>query len=390
MTVNYQIMPEILVLNKDLEVIDRIPADVYFYWSYTRNYREADTFEFQINKNREKAKSVLRPDTFALAYYDGITTRAGIIEQIECSLDTQGAANEMIKISGRSGGMLSERICLRNTSAGTGYDTISGDAETVMKHYVDVNCINAVDGRNVSAPNRIIPDFELSENEGKGSTVSMSARFDVVSDVLNTVSLSGNIGWEVVFDIESRKFVFQVIEGTSKTATDAYCVIFKPEFNNIDSLDYLWSVFGSKSVCYVAGQDEAAARNVLKVTGTVEPSGFERREVFLDQRQTNDTDTLRTAGVAALEEHAGELSLNTDVRPSASLQYQDDYDLGDIVTVEYGDLLSVDVRIIGVTDAILGGGRGDTRLISLKLGTEAPDIRRIVRKTTKNTKEEMK
>lgn len=387
--VDYTKLPDIIVLDSELNETTRISPEVYEYFKWVRNYRTPDTFEFRINKSRYKAQYVLNDNTLALAYYDGTVYRAGFIEQVQCTLSETGIGDETVVVTGRSGGMFAERICLRNTSTGTGYDTQTGNAESVMRHYVDVNCINAVNGSNVSAPNRVVPNLQLSTNHNYGNTVTVSARFDVLSDLLENISLSGNVGWDIEYDRANKHFVFCVLQGTDHSSSGTFPVIFKPELNNVKGLDYTWTQLGSKSLCYVAGQGEAQNRVVSIVYNGTEPSGYNRRETFIDQRQTDNSSELITAGNTELESNKAGVSLSAEISPIAPLQYQVDYNIGDIVTVSYTDIAVMDARIISVTDEIIGGSRGDIRLITLSLGTESPDIRRMVRYSRRKTKEQL-
>ena len=148
----------------------------------------------------------------------------------------------------------------------------------------------------------------------------------------------------------------------------------------------------SKSLAYVGGSGENASRIVESVYLTsAEPSGFSRRETFVDASNTGDLAELTTAGQSELLQTAGSISLDAELNSAfTSVQYQVDYDLGDTVTVEYAGVATVDAVIISIVDETVGGGRGSVRRLTAKLGTEPADIRRIVRRTTRKTIEQLK
>jgi hypothetical protein len=162
--------------------------------------------------------------------------------------------------------------------------------------------------------------------------------------------------------------------------------------NNIESLEYLFSLLDSKTLAYVGGSGENASRVIESVyLSSTEPSGFNRREIFVDASNTADSAELTTAGQSELLQTAGSVSLTASLNSSfTSVQYQVDYDLGDTVTVEYPGVATVDATIISIVDEIVGGGRGSVRRLTAKLGTEPADIRRIVRRTTRKTIEQLK
>ena len=160
-------LPDIRVFNANFEMIDSISAEVYQYWRYERHLRTADNFEFKINKNHPKSQSILNGDALMLVYYDGTTARAGIIEQVQCSMSETGSSDEVVTVTGRSGGSFEHRLAVAGTAVGTGYDTQTGAAETLLRHYVDVNCINALDGAGDAASARVIPQLALSDTDGE-------------------------------------------------------------------------------------------------------------------------------------------------------------------------------------------------------------------------------
>lgn len=386
-------LPDIRVFNANFEMIDSISAEVYQYWRYERHLRTADNFEFKINKNHPKSQSILNGDALMLVYYDGTTARAGIIEQVQCSMSETGSSDEVVTVTGRSGGSFEHRLAVAGTAIGTGYDTQTGAAETLLRHYVDVNCINALDGAGDAASARVIPQLTLSDTDGeRGVTCTYSARYETIAEILETICNASGLGWEVDFDRDSATFVFDVISGTDRSEQSVNPIIFKLELNNLKTIDYQSSQIDTKTLAYVGGSGEDASRIVQEVYLTDdEPTGFARHETFVSASNTDDVGELVTVGESELHERSGELSLSAEIDLNfAAQQYLRDYDLGDIVTVQYTGVASVDVRIIGIIDEIVGGGRGDPRTITAKLGTEPVDITRIVKRTTRKTIEQLK
>ena len=394
MAVNYSNPPSIQVFDKTLTMMTEISPEVYDYFRFTRNLRTAGDFELQINRNRAKSAYLLDPSAFLLVYFDGVVSRAGIIKQIECTLDDTGASGEVLTITGRSGGMFSERLAVAGTHSETGYDTQTGAAETLIRHYVEVNAISAQDASGNSAPQRDIPNLDLEEAPAtaRGAVCTYSARYEPLSEILEALSYAGGIGWDVEFERSTKRFLFRVIGGTNHSSTSPRPVVFRPELNNVESLEYLYSVLDSKSLAYVGGSGENASRIVESVYLTsAEPSGFSRRETFVDASNTGDLAELTTAGQSELLQTAGSISLDAELNSAfTSVQYQVDYDLGDTVTVEYAGVATVDAVIISIVDETVGGGRGSVRRLTAKLGTEPADIRRIVRRTTRKTIEQLK
>lgn len=384
--VDYTIAPTLKIFDRNLVLQTEISPEVYDYFAYQREFRSHGSFVLHINANQPKAQYLLHDDAFLVEYYDGVKGRAGIIESVECTLNDSGAAGQTLIISGREGGTFAERIALAKTLTATGYDTISGPAETVMRHYVNNNCINPLDAGGNAAAVRKIPGLSLEPTDGgRGQTVSYSARLETVLDILESVSAAGDVGWEVVFDRDDIGFIFSIIEGADRTT-----VILKPEYHTVEALQYQDNRMNSKTYVYVGGSGEGAARTIIgEYLGTAEPSGFNRRELFVDMSNATDTAELETAGASELMTRAQSISIAAVAASNATrYEYQVDYDLGDFVTVDFTGIATVEVRIVSILDETVKGDRGNVRKITLNMGTEPADIRRIIRRNSKAKPEE--
>lgn len=384
--VDYTIAPTLKVFDRNLVMQTEIGPEIYDYFAYQREFRSHGSFTLYINANQPKAQYLLSEDAFLVEYYDGVKGRAGIIESVECTINNAGAAGQTLVISGREGGTFAERVALANTLSATGYDTISGPAETVMRHYVNNNCINPLDAGGNAATVRRIPGLRLESTDGrKGQTVSYSARLETVLDILESVSAAGEVGWEVVFDREELGFIFSVIEGEDKTS-----VILKPEYHTVEALQYQDNRMNSKTYVYVGGSGEGASRTIIgEHLGTSEPSGFDRREMFVDMSSATTSDELVTAGASELLTRAQSVSISAVAASNATrYEYQVDYDLGDFVTVDFSGIATAQVRIVSILDETVKGDRGNVRKITLNMGTEPSDIRRVIRRNSKAKPEE--
>jgi hypothetical protein len=358
---------EVAVYDRDtLAQLTRIFS--YTYFRYQRNYRTHDTFEFRLHPDTSGAEHI---STDALvAYYDGSAVRAGMVEYIERTFKN---GNEELVCRGRCiGGLFRDRIALVGTDAGTGYDVQSATpAETAMIHYVDGNCISG-------AAARAIPNLVTLIDGGAGGNINYSARFETIHDILEILSLSSGLGWDVVFNRTAGDFEFTVREGSDLSSD----VIFSPKFNNIKDLEYIESLMGYSSVAAVAGDGEADLRTVRYVwTDAAEPTGYDRREVFVDARDISGNDELDMRGEAKLNESGSGISVNVEVLDQ-TFRYLDDYDLGDIITVIYPNVFTLSARIVSVIDEVGSDGRN----LTLVVGTDAPDVTRLIRESVAPTR----
>jgi len=171
-----------------------------------------------------------------------------------------------------------------------------------------------------------------------------------------------------------------VLEGKDLTAGQSINspVIFSPEFDNIRVLGYRESQLDTKNVAIVAGQGEAAER-MIEIVGS--GSGINRREMFIDARDLEDAEGLIQRGNERLAELKETTVLEFETLPYSNFKYMQDYDLGDIVTINYPEIATMDSRIIEVTEEITTAGEN----YKLVVGKEYPDLISILKRDRKNT-----
>lgn len=370
-------MHPILIFDSKLSYIAQI--DDYQYLRWTRKWRRTHTFEIRVNRHKNNAQ-YLTEDNF-IAIFKGGAWRAGIIEHKEIELTEEGKISENWTIVGRSYGMFDDRLALHLTTTGNGYDTQRANAETVMRHFVNVNCINPVDN------NRIVPYLKLGNDLGRGQVIDVRARFQTISDLLESCSITSGLGYEVVFDLNDKQFYFNVLEGRDLTPSQNINppVIFSPEFDNVNVLGYRYSKIDSKNFAVVAGQGEAESRLIAYVSNN--STGINRREIFVDARDLETSQQLIQRGEARLAELIEEVVMEVYYIPGGPFSYPQDFDLGDIIHARYPEIGSLDSRIIEVVEETTPE-QGDVYRISL--GKEYPDLINVLKLDKKNVETEVR
>ena len=311
--------------------------------SWNFRYRDISDFKLIINRYKNNVEYLIKGNVLALyvaGYY-----RAGIIESIEIGLTKKGKISENYVITGRGlKGLLAERIALHSTAAGTGYDSQSTVASTVMRHYVNVNCMDATNA------DRNYPLLFLEDPDpAAGGNIKYDARFQYISEIMKEISLASGLGWDIVLDPTNKKMVFTIIEGVDRSWDNGVnsAVTFSPKFSNIRLISYLDSNIGSKNVAYVAGQGEANARDVDEVAYlAAEYTGMLRREVLIDARDLDATDKMLQRGNERLVELGEEKVFEMENLNAGPFSYGEDFYLGDIATANYPDIIEADLRVI--------------------------------------------
>ena len=348
-------------------------ADAYDYLSWTRRYRRPGAWKAQINRYLPAAKEFI-PGRLVHFRRNG-EDRLGLIETRQISVDVSGRPSEQWTVAGREIiGILGDRLCLHGVSTGTGYDEQTGAAETMMRHYVDVNAVQPADLA------RIVPFLALSPtDDGRGGNTTQKARFDVLADLLESICAASGLGYRGRWSWDDRRLYFEVLQGADRSGS----VKLSPALGNCTIKGYNESTGLAPSVAVVAGQGEAAARVVADV-GTVEGLiGLTRRERFIDARDLATEAELQQRGAEKLAEDGDTTTLEVEYIRTASYRYGEDFDLGDIIHVEYPDIAAMDARIVAITEEYAREGEK----LTLTLGTEWPDLVSLLRAQRKDNVE---
>lgn len=326
----------IRIYNRFLDLKTEI--DSYASLQYIRDFHGIGTFEFHINRYIHDAKDITKGDIIALGKY---SNKAGIVLTKEISLDENGKESENYKLTGYTlDGLMSRRITVPPTN--TDYDRKSGNAETVMKHYVSNHFINPADA------NRIMPHIEVAPNKNRGQSIEWESRFENVAEELESISVKTGLGWGVFADFKTKKLIFDVIEAKDLTQENPYGnnpVFFSPEFDTIQSQTFFDSDNDLRTVGYVGGQGEGVDRLVVEVGDN---AGWDRIETFIDARDLGSSEEepltpeqekqeLIERGSEKMEEmqtiYTLDAQILTPVERITPFQYEIDYNLGDIVQV---------------------------------------------------------
>ena len=357
--------------------------DDYEYLKFNFRYRTVDNFTLKINRYKNNTDYLIKGAIIA-TYING-KYRAGIIESKDLSLNDKGKISEVYTINGRGlDGLMANRIALYATDSGTGYDSQNGKAETIMKHYVDVNCVSsAIASRNYSL-------LEIETDTALGDTILYEARFQYLHDILEEISLVSNLGWDIWLDVPNKKFKFKVYAGVDRSWNNGVNspVVFSPENGNIKLVGYYESLLNSKNVAYVGGQGEANLRDVDEVAkdaGTY--TDLNRREIFIDARDLDTTAKMLVRGNEKLAELGEENSIEIENINTEYYRFGYEYDVGDIVTIKYPDIIEVDARILEVALEITPNDGLTNKII---IGREFPDLISYIKQNNSNISPEIR
>lgn len=333
-------LKEINILNSQLEYKGLI--DDYTSFLCTRKYHSYGDFILQVNLNKNNVEH-LQKGSYIFPGKD--KHKCGIIMSVEKLLDSSGALGEQVIVKGvLLQGILSRRVIYPPT--GQSHLTfINTKAETILKGLVSTQIVNSLDS------NRKINNLTILQDLNRGPQLTTSHRFQKLSEEVEAISKESGLGWNISLNTQNSTFVFDVYEGLDRTAGNGSNphAIFSTEYNNLESQRYVESDFNKATSILVAGQGEGVDRELYEKT--LGETGLERFEEFVDARDATSTQVLESRADAKLLEMSGELAFEGMILTSSNLKYEQDYDLGDIVTVinkKWG--IQLNTRIIEITE----------------------------------------
>jgi len=332
--------------SKPIKIIDKGfnflgEVDDYEALIFTRSWGGIGGFEIHINANK-KYTDKLRKENIVFVN----EKKAGVILYREISTED----NERLIVKGQQlKTYLGRRITIPPT--GRAQDYKNDYVENIMKHYVEANCVNPADTK------RKIDRLRIAPVESRGIKTQYQTRFKNLAEELEKLSLISGLGWDVYLDLKNKEFVFDVFEGRDLTAAQSVLppAIFSVDYDNISSQKLIESAMGYKNTGYVGGQGEGIDRTI-QVVGE-DAQGLERYEVFIDARDIEDSGDLSERGLQKLEELKEVMTFDNEILTQSNLVYEEDYNLGDLVTaINNKWRVVLDSRITEVTEIYEVGG----------------------------------
>jgi hypothetical protein len=263
--------------------------------------------------------------------WNGVYRFTGYVETFNPakSVDDSGQVTETITLSGADDlGLIANReaypapASVWASQTVSGSDAQTGHCETVIKHFVNVNC-----GPGALAA-RQVPHLSIGTDLTRGGTVSYTARFGdgidlAIMDIVRLLVASGGpLGVSVTQSGTSLVFDCYTPRDLSQTAW------FSFGLGNLRA----YSLSDSQPTCtnaLVRGQS-----TFVETTGTGSSDGWKHVETVVDQSSSTSSTEMTQAGTAALTQGAGAAQLQVTAIDLPRLRFGADFNAGDIVTIE--------------------------------------------------------
>lgn len=304
----------------DLYIYDRATglqgvADATTSVRWRRKYQEPGEIEIHMPATRENVELMAEGRIIKRLDQDD----AAIIEGIEIDEND-------LTVTGRMLSAVLERAILSKRY------TMNMTAEKAMKTVIPEGT-------------RVVPELAAEAVKGIGdTTVDVQATYKNLLTVEERLAKSSGLGYRVEYAPGEMTFV--VFQGTDRSVqqSERPVVIFSDEFGNLAAPKYTKTSVDYKNKAYVAGQGEGDARVVVIVDLT---DGEEARELYVDAKDIQQEEgvtaeeyeaLLRQRGLEKLAECPKVENFEGDGENVGNFEYLKDWDLGDIVTVQYARL----------------------------------------------------
>ena len=195
-----------------------------------------------------------------------------------------------------------------------------------------------------------ITNIVVAENLNRGITTVYQSRYKNLADELEKLSLASNLGWDIALDLDNKRFIFDVVEGRDVTVNQDILppAIFAIEYDNIAEQKLTDSKLDYRNTAIVAGQGEGVDRAITIVGDS---QGLDSFETFIDARDIENDNDLPSRGEQKLSETQEVLTFDSQVLTDKNLVYEEDFKLGDIVTIQNNKWnITTDRRITEITE----------------------------------------
>lgn len=361
----------------------------------TWNYFECGTFELTINKNKANTEKLQTDNMIIVNKND---EKILLIEKRETTTEN---GSKKLKISGTCiKGITKRRIVATN-----GYDRVEEtQAENVMKHYIKNHIVESYYD-SIRTPERDISWIKIASTQNRGIKTVWQARLTNLHDEEKHIAEDTGMGWKGILDRNNKCIDFDCYEGTDRSINQlgdgntheelskytheqlkqythsqlegnkkVPFIIFSEKKKNLLNGKVTDDNTNYKNVAYAAGKGENEDR-LITVIGTA--TGFDRREVYVDLSNIDDPDELKQEGQKKLDTYKTIQSVEGKIYQIPNMEYEKDFFLGDIVTIE-SDGVYEDKRIIQAKEVY----ERNNITVELGFGDKIPGLAEQIKKLT--------
>ena len=220
------------------------------------------------------------------------------------------------------------------------------DRVLVTSLFAMTGAADAVIGALAGEGRRVIPELAIRAATGVGGVISVQIPpyQKNVLDLMQKIGKASGIGFRMLF--EPSMMQFETYTGVDRSVLQSTVphVIFSDEFGNLEDMEYTDDVKKHRNVAYVLGSERDGQQEVVVVD---QSNGQPVREMYVSGSSVQWEDDMTTEAYRALLAEYGAEQLAAKAKVESfegtgldigNFTYMEDWDLGDIVTVQSAKL----------------------------------------------------
>lgn len=375
------------VLDTNLDIVDGIELFTSMIWS--ERYYTSGEFELYLPATKESMqfyKKAAQEHYYIIPAQEKTSDLHSIPAMIieRSKLDLQFDAMDHIIVTGKSlKHILNRRVLLGSTN-------ISGNLEEAIQDIVYKNAIAPKE------EGRAIPRLILGKNyigdhgETITDTINTQASGGYLDEAIESICKLYKVGWDVRIDFVTKRLIFFLYKGTDRsynqTANETYgkysYVAFADKFDNLLKSTFDANTEKYRNIAYIDAEytdiDHTTKEQQIKTYGIFVRtkkygintelnergfSGLNRHEFYLSgsnlvssskDQTTGDTNVnvldnlMRSSAEKTLENYTASIEVSSDVVPNLTFGINEDYYLGDVVSVRNSYDINMTSRITEV------------------------------------------
>jgi len=300
---------------------------------------------------------------------NGQKDKALIIEDISASLDEEYIKYNCIPLKG----MLNYRI-VHPTDSNSGNPWVQQPQSKVMKWIASDNLIKQIrdEDRKFWNSDRTKNMFQAYDILTFGETIDFTVDWntglmgDAIVDVAKMYGITTTepLGWNIYITDDFSAFEYNVYLARQKHINQTILppVVFSEEFGNLKNATYEYSIKDWRNVTYMTWND-GTNDQITPVGNTTRGAtiSFNRKEIIISSSKKTSTEVI-SEGRSELNKrpHVESFGAEIIINDRTMSTYNDDWVLGDVVTVQSkeilkGDLISIDAQITEIEETYADG-----------------------------------
>lgn len=354
-------MTNVYVLDRDFNLLGIVDDFISVIWRPAH----CDIGDFEIYTNAtEKAVALLAKNNYVVRDNDitvdeeGNTTykKVMIIKNITITTDVE--EGDHLLVTGRElKYILNQRVVWYRTE-------LTGTAEDGIRKLVTENAINCLDSW------RNIPRLTMEPESGnKNSILEKQLLGNYLDQAVVDICNAFEMGWDIY--IKNDMMVMRIYRGVNRSYNQSQVpvVLFSEEFENLGNTEYQLNTEKFANVARIAGEGEGEDRVFANYPSPDLIKGLERYETFVDakdlSRNKGNGEKIEFSTYISQLHQQGKETLSAmgytegfvgEILQSGPYVYEQDFGLGDTVTVvnKYG--ISRDVKVLSAIESEDGKG----------------------------------